>query len=483
VTAEILIVDDEEDIRNLIREILEDEGYTARVAANSTQAYQIVAEHVPSLVILDIWLQESDDDGLKILKKLKAAHPFLPVLMISGHGTIETAVSAIKDGAYDFIEKPFKSDRLLLMISRALETAKLKKENAVLKKQTQGGTPFLTGSSPMIVATQQIVERVAPMGSRVLITGEPGTGKDIVARMIHKQSTRKHEAFLVLNCATLRPERLEIELFGAAHGLNGEAAQIGILEQAHGGTLLLDEVADMPLETQGKIVRVLQEQRFQRIGDSTPIEVDVRILATTNRNLEELMKAGHFRQDLFYRLNVVPIQMPALRERFQDIPDLADLFLRDFLKQTGVNPKPFSATALNTLKQYKWPGNVRQLKNVVEWVVIMHGAEEPENFGPEHLPPEVSPESLRRVPQAHGENAPPSINTDYLTLPLREAREEFEREYLLSQVERFEGNISKTAQFVGMERSALHRKLKTLQISSEREDPSETPQEDDRKRA
>ncbi len=478
---EILIVDDEQDIRNLIQEILEDEGYVARAVANSSEAYRIFSEKVPDLVILDIWLQESEDDGLQILKKLKAAHEYLPVIMISGHGTIETAVSAIKDGAYDFIEKPFKSDRLLLMVSRALETARLKKENAALRRFAQADSPVLLGHSPLVQAIQQLVERVAPMGSRVLITGEPGTGKDVVARMIHKESTRKDEVFLVLNCATLRPERLEMELFGSTQGGQGGSAHIGILEQVHHGTLLLDEVSDMPLETQGKIVRVLQEQRFQRIGDQTPIEVDVRIVATTNRNLEDLMKNGQFREDLFYRLNVVPIHMPPLRNRVQDIPELAQTFLQDFLKQTTYATKSFSSSAMTLLKQYRWPGNIRELKNVMEWVVIMYGAQSIDMFAPEHLPPEIMADPARKDLVTHGE--PSFLKMDFLTLSLREAREAFEREYLLSQVARFDGNISKTAQFVGMERSALHRKLKMLNISPDKEELSETEIQDDRKRA
>ncbi len=468
--TEILIVDDEDDIRGLIQGILEDEGYATRQAANSDQAYAAVKEAIPSLVILDIWLQGSQDDGLDILRELKDKHESLPVVMISGHGTIETAVSALKDGAYDFVEKPFKTDRLLLTISRALENAKLRRENAVLKKHAQSASFALGGSSPLIQAILQTIERVAPTNSRVLLNGEPGTGKDIAARMIHQKSQRAHEAFLALNCATLRPERLEIELFGSAGGRNGdEAEHIGILEQAHGGTLLLDEIADMPLETQGKIVRVLQEQRFSRVGEKTPIEVDVRVLATTNRDLEALMGEGRFRQDLFYRLNVVPIEMPPLRTRLTDIPELSHAFLESFMKQSGLAPRDFSQSTISALKNHKWPGNVRQLRNVVEWVVIMHGSQGTGDFMPEHLPPEFTGGSMH----AGAENAPSGfLRESYLEIPLREAREEFEREYLIAQVERFDGNISKTAQFVGMERSALHRKLKSLNAVSEKGEPS-----------
>lgn len=471
-SSDILIVDDETDIRNLIEGILEDEGYSIRQAKNSAEAYEQVKAKVPGLVVLDIWLQGSQDDGLEILKKLKKQHPFLPVVMISGHGTIETAVSAIRDGAYDFIEKPFKSDRLILMIRRALENAKLKRENAALKRQAMSQGDSLIGSSPEIQAIAQILERVSATNSRVLLSGEPGTGKDIVARQIHKNSLRAGEPYMVMNCATLHPERFEAELFGTEEGVRGEPAKEGILEQAHGGTLLLDEISDMPLETQGKIVRVLQEQRFTKVGGSGPIEVDVRVLATTNRNLEEMMKAGSFRQDLFYRLNVVPIKMPALRERAADIPALADHFLKNFLRQSGLAERSFDKAANVLLRSHGWPGNIRQLRNVVEWVVIMHGSSDVVSFSTEHLPPEYRNEG--------GDGAKGIGMVDlsrehaggdfHLGLPLREAREAFEREYLLAQVERFDGNISRTAQFVGMERSALHRKLKSLQINGEKDD-------------
>jgi two-component system nitrogen regulation response regulator NtrX len=479
-SADILIVDDEADIRNLVQGILEDEGYSTREAKNSTEVYEMVKGRIPSLVILDIWLQGSQDDGLEILKKLKTQYPFMPVVMISGHGTIETAVSAIRDGAYDFVEKPFKSDRLLLMIRRALENAKLLRENAALKRQALGQWAELIGASAQIQQIQQVLERVAPTNSRVLLSGEPGTGKDIVARLIHRNSTRADEPFMVMNCATLRPERFEAELFGIEQGVRDESEKVGILEQAHGGTLLLDEVSDMPLETQGKIVRILQEQRFNKVGGTRPIEVDVRVLATTNRNLEELMKEGHFRQDLYYRLNVVPIQMPSLRERISDIQELANFFLQSFLQQSGLPARMFNDAAYALLKVHKWPGNIRQLRNVIEWVVIMNGSQNVDEFGPEHLPPEFNseyrPSNIRPISDANGASA-----SSYSELPLRDAREAFEREYLLSQVERFEGNISKTAQFVGMERSALHRKLKSLQIGSEKDETASS--EELRKRA
>lgn len=453
-SADILVIDDEEDICGLIQGILEDEGYRTRSAGSATEAYAQVGEHLPDLVVLDIWLQGSDHDGLDILARLKDNHPLLPVVMISGHGTIETAVSAIKRGAYDFIEKPFKADRLLLLIHRALEAASLRKENQILRARGKEEAELL-GDSAGISAIRQMIARVGATNSRVLITGEPGTGKDLAARLLHKCSARESGPFVSLNCAIMHPDRLEMELFGAEGAASPEGRKIGVLEQAHKGTLLLDEVADMPLETQGKIVRVLQEQRFTRVGGKDPVEVDVRIVASTNRNLEEIIEAGRFRQDLYYRLNVVPIEIIPLRERLQDVPVLAKSFMTRYSRQNGVPEREFMPNAVAAMQAYDWPGNVRQLRNVVEWVMIMHNAAEPV-IRPEHLPPEIL--------ACGGENSGQQA-TDYLALPLRDARDLFEKEYLLSQISRFHGNISKTAQFIGMERSALHRKLKSLDIS------------------
>lgn len=457
--TDILIVDDEEDIRRLIQGILEDEGYAVRQAATAEQAYEKIAERVPALAILDIWLQQGDEDGLKILSRIKQDHPFVPVLMISGHGTIETAVDAIKKGAYDFIEKPFKTDRLLLMISRALENAQLKRENHQLR-QRQDAPTELTGHSAAITALKQVLERVGPTNSRVLITGEPGTGKDLAARVIHKMSSRSAAPFMLLNCATLLPERLEIELFGSVDGLNGEPGKIGVLEQAHGGTLLLDEVSDMPLETQGKIVRVLQEQKFTRVGDKNPVQVDVRVLASTNRDLLKETEDGHFRQDLYYRLSVVPIRMPSLKERVEDIPALAEYFLNQYATQNGVPQRVLSPGALSALQLYDWPGNVRQLRNAIEWIMIMN-APAAEEVRADQLPPEITGALSTPAETA-------SLGHDVVLMSLREAREKFERDYLEAQLKRFHGNISKTAQFVGMERSALHRKLKSLGIAMDK---------------
>jgi two-component system nitrogen regulation response regulator NtrX len=457
-TADILIVDDETDIRNLIQGILEDEGYTIRQAGNSAQTYSAIEEAIPSLIILDIWLQNSEHDGLEILANIKEQDPDLPVLMISGHGTIETAVSAIKQGAYDFIEKPFKSDRLLLMIERALENAKLRRENKALKEKAEGPSE-LVGSSVPMTNLKNILEKVAGTNSRVLITGEPGTGKEVIARNLHKMSSRAEEPFFVLNCATMRPDRMEIELFGCKEGVMGEPATTGILEQADKGTLLLDEVADMPLETQGKIVRVLQEQKFQTLGSQEEIEVDVRIIASTNRNLLKEIEGSRFRKDLFYRLNVVPIQIPPLRDMVQDIEDLAYYFMDKFSKQSGLSCFRFTDKALMALHGYKWPGNVRQLRNAVERIMIIgdkKGNDDDFIVDIDSLPIEFIQEAPKANVTKEGE--------DLMALPLRESREVFEKEYLEFQVRRFGGNISKTAEFIGMERSALHRKIKLLGI-------------------
>ncbi len=453
-SADILVVDDEADIRGMIQGILEDEGYKIRAAAHSAQAYQAIQDRVPDLIILDIWLQGSAHDGLQILKTVRGNHAGLPVLMISGHGTIETAVSAIKQGAYDFIEKPFETDRLLLMIARALETARLRRENQALRAQTESASDLI-GDSASLAALRQTLVRVGQTNSRVLIMGEQGTGKDVAARQIHKLSPRASGPFKVANCAILRPEHLESELFGEEAA--GEPVKQGMLEQANGGTLLLDEVADMPLETQGKIVRALQEHRFVRVGGQQALEVDVRILASTNRDLQKLMNQGQFRQDLYYRLSVVPVVLPPLRDRPQDIPLLADYFIRQYSQQSGLPPCTLTPAALAAMQHYAWPGNIRQLRNVIEWLMIMHSGDPA--VRPDQLPPELF---------GTGNDATLTGNAHHevMALPLREAREFFERDYLASQVHRFGGNISKTAEFVGMERSALHRKLKQLGIST-----------------
>jgi two-component system, NtrC family, nitrogen regulation response regulator NtrX len=453
---DILVVDDEADIRMLMCGILKDEGYQTREAGNSAQALAAMRSRRPTLVVLDIWLQGSELDGIEILKIVRRELPDLPVVMISGHGTIETAVAAIKIGAYDFIEKPFKSDRLLLVVERAIEAARLRREVEELRLRA-GGDEELIGVSHAMGQLRQQVERVAGTGSRVLVSGPPGAGKDVVARVLHGQSRRASGPFVALNCATLRPERLELELFGSEAGAESADSprKVGTFEQAHGGTLFLDEVADMPLETQGKIVRAVQDQTFERVGGGR-VEVDVRVIASTNRDLAFEIAAGRFREDLFYRLAVVPIRVPSLRERCEDIPLLARHFMMRAAEAARLTPREFGEDAMVALQAYEWPGNVRQLRNVVDWLLIMAPGESREPLRADMLPAEI------------GSIAPTVVKWDkggeIMTLPLRDAREVFEREYLLAQVTRFGGNISRTAAFVGMERSALHRKLKSLGV-------------------
>ncbi|MBT5266743.1 MAG: sigma-54-dependent Fis family transcriptional regulator [Rhodospirillaceae bacterium] len=455
---DILIVDDEADIRLLISGILEDEGYDTRQAANSDEALREIDGRLPSLLVLDIWLHQSELDGMQILDRVSKNHPELPVIMISGHGNIETAVTAIKKGAYDFIEKPFKSDRLLLQVRRAVEAAKLRRENAELR-QRHGADEDLVGDSAGVAHIRGAIGKVSPTNSRVLITGPAGAGKEIVARMIHQGSIRVGGPFVVLNCATLNPDRLESELFGTERRGDETQRSIGTFEQAHKGTMFLDEVADMPLETQGKIVRVLQEQRFRRVGGETEVEVDVRVIASTNRDLQQEIAAGRFREDLFYRLNVVPVRVPALRDRREDIPVLARYFLLRSTQSSGMAPRELGDDAVAALQAYDWPGNVRQLRNVIDWLLIMAPGAGADQIKADMLPPEI------------GSIAPVTLKLDrgveMMGMPLREAREMFEREYLLAQVNRFGGNISRTARFVGMERSALHRKLKSLGVGQE----------------
>jgi len=457
---EILIVDDEPDIRMLIDGTLRDEGYETRQAADSDAAIAAFRARRPSLVILDVWLQGSKLDGLGILRTLHSEEPQVPVVMISGHGTIEMAVAAIQQGAYDFLEKPFKSDRLLLVMRRALEAAALARENAELRLRV-GPEARLSGDSSAISAVRAQIERVAPTGSRVLISGPAGSGKEVAARMIHARSRRSDNPFVILNCATLAPARFEEELFGLEAGpdplLNPRRA--GVLERAHGGTLLLDEVSDMPLETQGKIVRALQDQTFERLGGSSRVKVDVRVLATTNRDLQNEIAAGRFREDLYYRLAVVPLRVPALKERREDVPALAQYFLARSVESSGIPGRELSADALAALQAYDWPGNVRQLRNLIDWLLIMAPGTAADPIRADMLPPEI------------GSQAPALLSidpaADIMGLPLREARDLFETQYLQAQLLRFGGNISRTAQFVGMERSALHRKLKQLGVNSD----------------
>ncbi|MGB9154041.1 MAG: sigma-54 dependent transcriptional regulator [Alphaproteobacteria bacterium] len=453
--SDILVVDDEADIRALIKGILNDEGLSVREAANADETLKAIDARKPSLVILDIWLSGSTLDGMQILQRIRRDYPLMPVIMISGHGNIDTAVSAIKMGAYDFIEKPFKSDRLILQVQHALDAARLKRENQELKFRA-GADNEIIGKSSAISQVRQIIERVSPTGSRVLISGPSGCGKEVIARALHRQSRRAEQPFIVINCAMMAPDQLEMELFGTEHGVNTGSRKIGMFEQAHGGTLYLDEVGDMPLETQSKIVRILQEQVFTRVGGTTRVEVDVRVIASSSGDLQMELQAGTIRQDLYYRLSVVPIKVPALAERREDIPAIAEHFIARAAEASGIALRTLGEDAMAALQAYDWPGNVRQLRNAMEWVLIMAQGNTCDDIRADMLPPEITSSAPGVLRWEKG--------GEIMKLPLRDAREMFEREYLLAQVTRFGGNISRTASFIGMERSALHRKLKLLGV-------------------
>jgi len=456
---DILIVDDEADIREAIGGILTDEGYSVRLAADSDSALAAIADRRPALLVLDIWLSGSKLDGLDLLDLVKTRDAALPVIVISGHGNIETAVGAIKRGAYDFIEKPFQADELLLTVQRATETERLRRENDELRERA-GLDTELTGASAAINSVRALIKRVAVTGSRVLITGPAGSGKEVAARLLHGWSPRATGPFVVVSAARLAPESVDEELFGREEG--GHTVRTGLFEQAHGGTLFLDEVADTPLATQGRILRVLTEQMFQRVGGARAVRVDVRVVSATARDLSSEIAEGRFREDFYYRLNVVPVKLPSLRDRREDILELAHMFLRRNAAERRVATPSLSDEAAAALQSYDWPGNVRQLRNVLERTVILAPAERARRVELDMLPAEVTSEPARLVP-GDGSRA-------IMASPLREAREAFEREYLRVQIRRFSGNISRTAAFIGMERSALHRKLKALGLTEGRDE-------------
>jgi two-component system nitrogen regulation response regulator NtrX len=453
--SDVLIVDDEADICELVSGLLQDEGYTTRTARDSDGALNEVKNRRPNLVFLDIWLQGSRLDGLQLLDSVKEIHPELPVVMISGHGNIETAVSAIKRGAYDFIEKPFKADRLVLVADRALETSRLKREVRELKAFTPMQTGMV-GKSPALNQLRQSVDKIAPTNSRIMIVGPSGSGKELAARHLHALSGRASGPFVVINAAAITPERMEIELFGVEQSNGSQQRKVGALEEAHGGTLFIDEIADMPRDTQNKILRVLVDQTFQRVGGTNKVAVDVRIVSSTSRNIEAEIAAGKFREDLYHRLSVVPIRVPPLAERREDIPELVTYFMEQISQSTGLPQRKIGGDAMAVLQSHDWPGNVRQLRNNVERLMILAGGDPEAVISASMLPQDVG-SMVPSMPNGNG-------GEQLMGLPLREARELFEREYLLAQINRFGGNISRTAEFVGMERSALHRKLKALGI-------------------
>ena len=451
--SDILIVDDERDIRELISEILIDEGYTTRLAGTSEDAMREVTSQPPGLMILDIWLKDSDMDGIDILKKVKSDYPEVPVVIISGHGNIEIAVAAIKQGAYDFIEKPFNIDQLLVVIRRAMETSRLRRENITLR-QKDNPVSDLIGSSTGFRELVSQLDKVAKSNSRIMLRGGSGVGKETAARYIHAQSDRAAGPFVVVGCATIEPDRMEEVLFGRESGDHNGAQ--GLLEQAHGGVIYFDEVADMPLMTQSKILRVLVDQKFQRVGGNDQIKVDLRVLSSTSCDLEVEIAERRFREELFHRLNVVPVEVPTLEERREDIPKLVEHFVEHFNQTQGLNIRKLSDDAAALLQTLPWPGNVRQLKNVIERILILSDGTGP--ISADEIPTDTQ--------KSAGANDGGGMSANWATLPLREAREAFEREYLITQINRFGGNISKTANFVGMERSALHRKLKSLGVVS-----------------
>ncbi|MFP4238849.1 sigma-54-dependent transcriptional regulator [Rhodosalinus sp.] len=448
--SDILIVDDERDIRELIGDILEDEGYSVRLAGTSDEAMAAINAEPPGLLILDIWLKDSRMDGIDILKTTKRDNPDVPVVIISGHGNIEIAVAAIKQGAYDFIEKPFNIDQLLVVIRRAMETSRLRRENQALKRrETRAAT--MIGESAAFRALVSQLDKVTKSNGRVMLTGPAGAGKEVAARYVHARSNRAGAPFVTVNCAAIAPERMEEVLFGRETSERG--IEPGLLEEAHGGVVYFDEVADMPPGTQSKILRVLVDQTFQRVGGTDKVRVDLRVISSTNRDLASEIAAGRFRQELFHRLNVVPIRVPSLEERRDDIPVLARHFIQEANGAQGLPLRELTDEAVALMQTMLWPGNVRQLRNLVERVLILG-----DGTGP------IEARELPQDPQPQPGEGRVVLSGDVATLPLREAREAFEREYLLTQINRFGGNISRTANFVGMERSALHRKLKSLGV-------------------
>lgn len=456
---DILIVDDEADIRELVSDVLQDEGYTTRMVADSISALESVDEHLPAAMILDIWLQGSELDGLSVLEIIRRKYPHLPVIMISGHGTVETAVNAIKLGAYDYIEKPFTQDKLCVLVKRACEAGKLWRENAELKRKVGMQADFV-GISSTATQLRLAVDKVASTASRVMISGPAGSGKEVVARLIHQKSRRSTEPFVILNASSITADKAETELFGSEDkgSIFSDSRKIGIIERAQGGTLFIDEVGDLPLIAQSKLLRFLQDQSFERPGSNRVVKMDVRVISSSTRDLNEEIKAGRFREDLYYRLNVVPLKVTPLSERREDIPLLCQHFLRHATEFSGLPSRDMAEDVLVAMQAYNWPGNVRQLRNVIEWLLIMAPGGKDTTIRAHMLPPEVLSDGIN-IPT-------PETNTEIMAMELREARELFERQYLSAQINRFNGNISRTSAFVGMERSALHRKLKSLNITT-----------------
>ncbi|MDP3371782.1 MAG: sigma-54 dependent transcriptional regulator [Candidatus Paracaedibacteraceae bacterium] len=458
-SQDILIVDDESDIRELVSGILEDEGYATRTASDGISALESIKQRQPNLVVLDVWLGDGERDGLKILDIIKRDHPYVPVIMISGHSTIETAVSAIKKGAYDFIEKPFQTERLLLVARRAIESSRLKRENDELRIKARVTATALIGNSSHVTQLRQTVEKSAQTNGRVFITGPLGCGKESIAREIHLQSKRAQASFCVVNCGAMHPTKLEADLLGTEivnHDSN-QPRKIGILEQAHGGTIYFDEITQLPLPLQSRLVKILQEQAFTRVGGSEKLPIDVRFIAGTSDDVQLMIQEGNFREDLYYRLSVTHVMLPALKDRVSDIPIIAQRLMDEAAAASGMQSRVFAEDAIVLMQSYNWPGDLQQMRNVIDWLLIMLNTETQHPILASHLPLEII-NGNTFVSNWQSKSA------DIVVLPLREAREAFEREYLLAQVNRFSGNISQTARFIGMERSALHRKLRALGV-------------------
>ncbi len=462
---DILVIDDEKDIREMISDVLKSEGFSARAVPDSMAAFDAIAEKVPSALILDIWLQGSKLDGIGILEIIKKRYPLMPVVVISGHGTIETAINSIKMGAYDYIEKPFSHEKLIIVLKRAIEHSKLRKENLDFRSKIPDKSE-LNGTSSATIKLKAEVDKISPNSSRVLLQGEPGVGKELIARLIHKQSKRATGPFVIFCPTGMNNDRMKQELFGSLIPQKQENGIVvkksSLLESAHNGTLYIDGIDDLSVNVQQQLLKFIYDQNFEKPGTNKVIKLDVRIISSTSRDIENEIAMGRFRQDLYHRLNIVSLHIPALRERREDIKILAELFMKQLVRFSGLKERYFDQDAMDLLKAYTWPGNVRQLRNVVEWCMIMHPLNESSNnvITADMLPPEVlsNTANFMRSGEIYDKSS------DMMAMPLREARELFEKQYLVAQMAKFNNNISRTSYFVGMERSALHRKLKILKI-------------------
>jgi len=449
-TNEILVVDDNADIRQLISGILKDKGFVVRLAANYDQALLEINKKLPDVAVIDVKLDKGDNDGIELLVHIKKIGENVPVIMISGHANVQMAVDSLKLGAFEFIQKPFSSERLINFINRAIENVELKKDNIALENKLFHSYDII-GKSQSIEKIKNLINKLKNAESRIFISGPAGSGKELVARQIHKQSLRSKRPFVVVNGALLNPEKYELELFGSEN--SNETINYGFFEKAKGGTLLIDEVTEIPLETQAKILRVLIDQKFSRVNGSKEVNVNVRIISTSSKNVRAEVDKGNFREDLYHRLNVVPIFLPPLKDRSEDIPSLLNYFSKKIAELNGINETKLD-TNFDLFYKYDWPGNVRELRNLVERISILSLNEKVNNIN------QLVQDSLFQKNTSPDSDSYESV----LTYPLKEAREKFEKNYLTSQLKKYKGNISKTAEFIGMERSALHRKLKSLGI-------------------